>query len=209
MRKYLLYLLASLATAVLVTGCGNSGGTTQHDDSKDNASKASAAAFNEADVEFAQGMIPHHRQAVEMAALAPTRAEDLQVKKLAAQIKRAQDPEIRTMSAWLRSWGEDVPGDKGEDHGMDHGMDHGEMDMDEHMPGMMSGEQMSELETAKGAAFDRMFLEMMIEHHEGAIEMAETEQRDGKNAAAKKLAAKIEKSQTAEIDQMRKLLRSN
>ncbi|MEQ7010808.1 DUF305 domain-containing protein [Actinopolymorpha sp. B17G11] len=202
MRKPVAFLLASFAAAVLIVSCGGSG-TTQNDDAKNKPGDTTSAkaAFGDADVEFAQGMIPHHRQAVEMAELAPTRAQSPQVKELAAQIKRAQDPEIKTMSGWLRSWGEEVPEDTG-----DTGMDHGGMDMGEDMPGMMSGEQMADLEAAKGAAFDRMFMELMIDHHEGAIEMAETEQRDGENTAAKKLAATIEKAQTAEIAQMRKLL---
>jgi uncharacterized protein (DUF305 family) len=154
------------------------------------------AAFNDADVTFAQGMIPHHRQAVEMAELAETRAQRPEVKQLAAQIKAAQDPEIQTMTGWLNEWGEDVPEDM-EGHGA---MDSGDM------PGMMSSEDMDKLEAAKGAAFDAGFLEMMIEHHQGAIEMAKTEQKDGEYADAKQLAATIEKTQAAEIATMRRLL---
>jgi uncharacterized protein (DUF305 family) len=204
-RKPVAFLLAALAAASLIASCGGGDTTTQNDAAKTKpggAESAAAAAFNDADVEFAQAMIPHHRQAVEMADLAPARAQSPQVKELAAQIERAQDPEIKTMSGWLRSWGEEVP----EDMTGDPGMDHGGMDMGEDMPGMMSGEQIAELEAAKGAAFDRMFMEMMIEHHEGAIEMATTEQRAGKNTAAKKLAATIEKTQTAEIARMQQLL---
>jgi uncharacterized protein (DUF305 family) len=202
-RKRVTFLLATLAAAMLIASCG-SGDTTQNDDAQNKPSKtrAASASFNDADVEFAQGMIPHHRQAVEMADLAPTRAQNPEVEKLAAQIKAAQDPEIKTMSGWLKSWGEDVP----EDTAGDNGMDHDDMDMGEDMPGMMSAEQMAELKAAKGAAFDQMFMEMMIEHHEGAVEMANTEQSDGENTDAKELAATIEKAQTAEITTMRKLL---
>jgi uncharacterized protein (DUF305 family) len=203
-RQHVAYLLATFAAALLINGCGGGDPTTQNDAVQDKPGDTTAAAFNDADVEFAQGMIPHHRQAVEMADLAPTRAQSPQVKKLAARIKAAQDPEITTMSGWLKSWGKEVPQD------MDHdGMGHGSTDMGEDMPGMMSDEQMDELEAAKGTAFDRAFLEMMIEHHQGAIEMAKTEQLDGKDPAAKKLAATIEKAQTAEIAQMNELLDKN
>jgi uncharacterized protein (DUF305 family) len=185
-------LLAALASVVLIAGCGNGDTTAEPSPS---ATTTKAAGFNDADVTFAQGMIPHHRQAVEMAELAETRAESPQVKELAAQIKAAQDPEIQTMTGWLESWGEDVPEDMG-------GMDHGSMDM----PGMMSSEDMDKLEAAKGAEFDTMFMNMMIEHHNGAIEMAKTEQSDGQYADAKALAKTIEQAQTAEIATMRKLL---
>lgn len=158
---------------------------------------ASQGQHNAADVAFAKGMIPHHRQAVEMADLAPERAQSAEVKKLAADIKKAQDPEIRTLSGWLASWGEKVPAEGATDHSL-HGMD-----------GMMTAEEMAELENASGKAFDTAFMEMMIKHHEGAVEMAETEQADGAYAPAKKMAAEIIASQSAEIEQMNKLLGDN
>lgn len=191
-----------LAGALLLGACGNNDGTsgTTTEPTPKATTSAAAAAFNDADVTFAQDMIPHHRQAVDMAELAETRAESPQVKKLAAQIKAAQDPEIQTMTGWLEEWGKDVPEDMGDMEG------HGGMDMGDDMPGMMSSEDMDKLEAAKGAQFDKLFLDMMIEHHEGAVEMAKTEQADGKYATAKQLAATIEKAQTAEIATMRQLL---
>ena len=147
------------------------------------------AEHNDADVEFAQGMIPHHEQAVEMAAMAATQAESAEVKELAEQIEAAQAPEIEELRSWLETWGED------EDMG---GMDHGS--------GMMSDEEMEELESASGAEFDRMFLEMMIEHHEGAIEMAETEIDDGQFPDAVEMAETIKSTQEGEIDDMEALL---
>ncbi|MEV7141682.1 DUF305 domain-containing protein [Streptomyces tauricus] len=159
------------------------------------ASSAARGKHNAADVAFAQGMIPHHRQAVEMADLAEGRARSAEVKKLAADIDRAQGPEIRTLSGWLTSWGEDVPAEGG---GMDHST-HG-------MGAMMTDEEMTGLENASGTAFDTAFLKMMIKHHEGAVTMAKTEQTDGTSAPAVKLAGRIVTAQSTEIDRMTKLL---
>jgi uncharacterized protein (DUF305 family) len=171
----------------------------------DSASAASAPAsqgrHNTADVTFAQGMIPHHRQAVEMADLAPDRAQSAEVKKLAADIKKAQAPEIEKLSGWLTSWGETVPAEGAMDHSMHGGM--------EGMEGMMSAEEMTALGNASGKAFDTAFMEMMIKHHEGAVEMAKTEQADGAHTPARKMAADIIASQSAEIEQMKKLLGKN
>jgi uncharacterized protein (DUF305 family) len=182
-------LTAALLAASLLTlaACGN------EDDNGSNAE------HNDADVTFAQQMIPHHEQAIQMAGLAETRAESQEVKDLAADIEAAQDPEIETMTGWLESWGEDIP-----DDGMS-GMDHGDMSSDE-MPGMMSDDEMDDLMGSSGLGFDRMFLTMMIEHHEGAIEMAKTEQSDGKFPDAIELAEDIETAQTAEIRTMQDLL---
>ncbi len=140
-------------------------------------------------------MIPHHRQAVEMAGLAPDRAQSPAVKKLAEDIKKAQDPEIRTLSGWLTSWSEEVPAEGAMDHSM-----HGDME------GMMSAEEMDKLKASSDTAFDTAFMEMMIKHHEGAVAMAKTEQAEGAYAPAKKMAGDIITSQTAEISQMNKLL---
>ncbi|WP_448061801.1 DUF305 domain-containing protein [Cellulomonas hominis] len=153
------------------------------------------ADFNDADVTFATDMIPHHRQAVEMANLAPSRAQNQQVMDLAMQIQDAQDPEIQTMSGWLTAWGKPVPEDMSG------------MDMSGSMPGMMSAEEMSELEGMSGAEFDEMFLEMMIKHHQGAIRMAETELADVENPDAIALAQQVKAAQTAEIATMKGLLR--
>lgn len=196
---------ATGAAALLLAACGGSGDDTGSAGPGGHSAAASSSAsatasqgqHNAADVAFAKGMIPHHRQAVEMAVLAPERAQSAEVKKLAVDIKKAQDPEIRTLSGWLTSWGEEVPADGAMDHSM-HGMD-----------GMMTEQEMTELENASGKAFDTAFMEMMIEHHEGAVEMAKTEQADGAYAPAKKMAADIITSQSEEIEQMNKLLGKN
>ena len=160
-----------------------------------------AAEHNDADVTFAQEMIPHHEQPIRMAELAEARAESQEVKALAADIEAAQGPEIETMTDWLESWGEDVPDEDMSD------MDHGDMSSD-NMAGMMTEDEMAELEAASGAEFDRKFLTMMIEHHEGAIEMAKTEQSEGEFPEAVEVAKEIERAQAEEIQTMQDLLKS-
>ena len=127
---------------------------------------------------------------------AATKATNPQVKELSGRIEKAQDPEIATMSGWLRDWGQPVPSTA---PGMGHDQHTG-------MPGMMSDQEMNDLMTASGTGFDRMFLQMMIRHHQGAIEMATTEQQQGQHPDAKKLAGKIAADQAAEVTQMQGLL---
>ncbi|MFC9688872.1 DUF305 domain-containing protein [Kribbella sp. NPDC056951] len=157
-------------------------------------STTTAATFNDADVTFATQMIPHHQQAVQMSEMAGYTATTPEVKKLATEIKAAQDPEIKTLSGWLTSWGKPVPTPS-----------HGGHDMTD-MPGMMTEEEMSDLGNTDGALFDRMWIELMIKHHKGAITMAKTEQTSGKDAAAIALAKKIETDQTREIATLQRLL---
>lgn len=198
--------VAALGSAIalsLLTACGGGADTAGSGSGAPPAAAGSGEISeqrNAVDVEFAQGMIPHHRQAVEMSELAADRAQSEEVKALAEQISAAQGPEIETMTKFLETWGEPVP--EGSSMG---GMDHGGMDMGG-MPGMMTPEQMTELRNAEGAAFDRMFLEMMIAHHEGAVEMTHVEHVDGVNPQAKELAEQIETAQTEEISRMRDLL---
>ncbi|MCX5334574.1 DUF305 domain-containing protein [Streptomyces sp. NBC_00140] len=199
-------LMAATVTAALVlTACGDSdsnSGDAGHGSSHGTSSSPSpstAAAHNAQDVSFAQGMIPHHRQALEMAELATDRASSAQVKDLAARIEKAQDPEIKTMSGWLKSWGEEVPEAGASMPGMDHGSESG-------MPGMMDGADMEELGKAAGKDFDTMFLTMMVEHHEGAVDMAETEKTKGRYEPATAMADDIVTAQTAEIEEMNTLL---
>ncbi len=197
----------ALTLVLALTACGGHDMTSGAPEvaSTTNAAATVSEVRNAADVEFAQQMIVHHRGAIEMAALAADRAQSPEVQALAEQIQAAQAPEIDVMSGWLQTWGEEVP----EDAGMDHGAmgDHGDMsDMD--MPGMMSPEQMQQLEQAEGAAFDRIFLELMTEHHRGAVEMAQAEQEAGENPEAIALAEQIETSQVQEIDRMQQLRES-
>ena len=150
--------------------------------------------FSRADVMFAQMMIPHHEQAIEMSDL--ILAEDgvsPEVVELAEQITAAQAPEIEQMESWLEEWG--VPAMRGDGHGAMGGMG-----------GMLSEAAMDALEAADGAEAERLFLEGMIEHHEGAVAMAEQHQENGENAEALELTASIIESQTAEIELMEELL---
>jgi uncharacterized protein (DUF305 family) len=195
---------AALTVVLVLAGCGsNSGGHGSMPGMGNGASRRSGggpAAFNDADVAFAQMMIPHHRQAVDMATLADTRATDPQVKQLAAQIKAAQQPEIETMTGWLTRWGKPTTAPSGMP-GMDMGgAGHGSV------PGMMSDADMGRLTAASGKDFDRQFCTMMIAHHQGAIQMAKQEQTAGGNADANALAARIATGQQAEIDTMNKIL---
>ncbi len=155
---------------------------------------------NDADVTFAQEMIPHHAQAVQMSEMLLDKSDvDPEVVDLAEQIKDAQAPEIGTMSGWLEDWDEDVPptdmGDMGD-------MKMGNMDMN----GMMSADDVAALEDAAPDDAARLFLEGMTVHHEGAIEMAEQEVDEGSAPEAIDLAETIIDAQQGEIDQMEELL---
>jgi uncharacterized protein (DUF305 family) len=198
-------VVATAATAALLAACGSAGGghdmgsmgSSSSSPTASATSSTQAAGHNGADVTFATEMIQHHRQAVEMADLAATRAASPEVKDLATKIKGAQAPEIAAMSGWLTGWGEQVPEDV---TAMGHDMSSSDM------PGMMASGDMDKLTAASGAEFDTMFLTMMVGHHEGAVEMAKAEKAQGSYGPAKKLADDVVTAQTAEIAQMDKLL---
>ena len=189
---------AALAAVTLVlSGCGGS------DPIESSALPASA---NDADVSFAQDMIPHHQQALLMSDMALQAASTDELRELAARIQDAQTPEIEQMTGWLESWDETVPDLEALSHMM---MGHGDDDDSNDMPGMMDVGQMrrmNQMMVGGGLAFDQMWVRMMIEHHEGAIEMAQEEQVDGAYPEAIALAESIEKSQTAEIAEMEQML---
>lgn len=207
MKRIPALLAAALAT-LTVAACGGGSDTAAPASTPSAAnappadsttSPAPSTEFNDADVTFAQMMIPHHRQAIEMAKLAATRAANPEVKKLATAIEGAQDPEIQTMAGWLMAWGKEIPNDSMP------GMDHGGMGGKE-MPGMMSEQDMKMLESMSGAAFDREWLTMMVTHHQGAMTMAQKEQKNGENPDAVALAKKIESDQAVEVATMKRLL---
>lgn len=194
--KKLTITAVALSAVALLAGCGNDDGAS-HENMPGMSASAPAseqAEANQTDITFAQSMIPHHEQAIDMAELVPDRSTNQQVIGLAKQIEQAQAPEIKTMTQWLNQWGAGMQ--------MQHGGHGG-------MPGMMSDQDMTMLEHAKGTEFDRMWLRMMIEHHEGAIEMARTELEDGSYPAAQQLARAIVDAQQSEIDTMTKLLKQN
>lgn len=189
--------------ALALTACGAGGGEGHgggHGSGGDSGNKPAKGA-GKADVSFAQGMIPHHRQALEMSSLAASRAESGRVKSLAKRIAKAQEPEIGKLSGWLKSWGEKVPAEGGghSQHG-GHGEHSGHA-----MAGMMTPQDMAKLKKASGKEFDREFVRMMTAHHEGAVEMARTEESGGSYGPAKAMARDIRREQTAEIKEMRGL----
>jgi uncharacterized protein (DUF305 family) len=187
-RRTGLTLLAAAALGVLLAGCGGS-----HDMGM--ASPSSTTGASAADAMFAQMMIPHHQQAVEMSTLAETRASSPKIKALAAEIKEAQQPEIDQMTAWLEEWGIPVmPMDEAMSEHGGHGMS-----------GMLTDDQMQQLADANGPEFDRLFAEFMILHHEGAIDMAE-DVVDSKDPRVAALAAAIIKTQADEIAHMQGFL---
>lgn len=161
------------------------------------ACSSSDAEGRDGDVMFAQMMIPHHEQAVEMADLALEKdGVSAEVKDLATDIKAAQDPEIKTMSEWLTEWKAPASASNGMDHGGGH--DAG--------AGMMSDDDMQALQAAEGAEFDEQWLTMMIEHHEGAVEMAKDVLKTTKDPEVKALAEAVVSGQEAEISTMQGLL---
>ena len=195
----------TLGLAFTLTACGNDEPTT------DASTQVSETDHNDADVAFATDMIQHHAQALSMVDLTVDRTLDPEVQQLADDIREAQGPEIETMSDWLQDWDEEIPetmrdhSNAGHDmEGMGDSMD----GLDSDMPGMMSADDFDELENAPDSEFQTMWLEMMIAHHEGAVEMAQEEQDNGQYKPAVDLAGAVVETQAAEIDKMKTLLGS-
>jgi uncharacterized protein (DUF305 family) len=203
---------AALALAATLGACGTAERTAEDvavdvdspggvpDDGPDGRGDTDGgAAFVAQDVEFAQMMIIHHDGALEMAELAVERAETEEVRALAERIRAAQDPEIQLMESWLEQWGEDrePAGHAG------HGYEHDDSMM---MDGMDHDEAMEHLREQEGREFDRRFLELMIDHHRGAVVMSEQQLERGTNPAARELAEQIIADQEAEIAEMEQML---
>jgi uncharacterized protein (DUF305 family) len=212
---------AALAALAITAGCSNSGSEQQAGQTS-TATTATASgtaapsgqAQNPADVMFAQHMIPHHQQAIEMSDMVlDKQGIDPRVTELAKQIKAAQGPEIDQMQGWLKQW--DMP-----QMPMQSGMPmpsgdmpgHGDMTTTSGMPGMpgmsgmMSEQDMTALQNAQGVEAGKLFLTQMIAHHEGAITMAQKETKDGQYAAAIELSRSIVTSQQKEIETMKVIL---
>ncbi|MGW9549636.1 DUF305 domain-containing protein [Citricoccus zhacaiensis] len=232
MNKTTTLAALTLASALALTGCAtgtedeNAGSETTATSSAPATSEATAtdtatasdpatgtasgaaeeisAEHNDADVMFAQMMIPHHQQAIQMSEIMLAKQDqDPQIRQLAEQIKAAQGPEIDRMNAMLSAWGQEPMdmddmgmGDMG---GMDHGSGSG-------MSGMMSQEDLDRLEAATGDEATRLFLDGMIEHHKGAVDMAQGEVDNGQNPQAVALAEQVITDQEAEITQMEQML---
>ncbi|MFJ4652503.1 DUF305 domain-containing protein [Nocardia sp. NPDC088792] len=162
--------------AVLVAGCSSS--------------KSDSPTYNDADVSFLQMMYPHHAQAVDMAKMVPSRSRNQELITLAKSVENAQAPEMQQIAKLLESFGKPAPS----------------ATMDHAMAGIMTQDQMTKLASLSGPDFDKMWMQMMIEHHQGAIDMSNTESKNGTNADAKALAQSIVTAQQGEIDQMNKML---
>ncbi|MGW0084299.1 DUF305 domain-containing protein [Streptomyces sp. NPDC003393] len=216
-RRTIVRVLAPLALTVLavaVTGCDSgSGDDSAHADSrpangpsvlapgkpgeKNKVLSADEAQRrrrqddtpNTADISYAQMMIVHHRQALQMTRLAPDQAQSAKVKRLAERITAEQGPEIEAMRSWLK----DAHAEEQAGHAHDHGA----------MPGMATEEQLTELRAAHGEKFDALFLRLMITHHEGALTMATDVKGEGNNIRIEEMADDVIAQQSAEIKRMR------
>jgi len=177
----------AVLAAVLLVGCSGGGASGTSDDTGE---------FNDADLEFVQAMIPHHEQAIQMADMMSTDKASASTNELAGEIRAAQAPEIADMRALLAEWGEEE-----DPHAM-HKMD------DHSMHGMMTDDDFDALSATAGVDFERMWLQMMIEHHEGAIIMSEKVLGDGKHPRVRELAEAIIAAQRDEIARMNTLLGS-
>lgn len=203
-RIKLALVAGTSAVALLAAGCSNGDDKDgsmpgmDHGASSSSAPAASSSApaartdFNAADITFLQMMYPHHAQAVEMAKLVPSRSQNQELITLAKSVEQAQSPEMQQISTLLQAFGKPAPSTTMGGH--------------QGMSGMMTDDQMKQLEKLSGAEFDKMWMRMMIEHHQGAIAMANTELATGQNADAKALAQAITGAQQGEIDQMNRML---
>lgn len=208
-NKFLTLSATAIAAALALAGCstgtsgssatssasasgGNSMPGMDHNGSGMMSSSTPAAStqHNDADTMFAQGMIPHHEQAVKMSETMLQKKDiPAAVTALATRIKAAQAPEIETMTGWLKSWNESAT------MGAGHSMN-----------GMMGDDDLKQLDTAQGTEAAKLFLKQMIVHHQGAVMMAKTETSQGKNADAIKLSKDIVTAQESEIKEMQDLL---
>lgn len=175
----------------LLAAAALSGGAACGPHHEHSAPPPDSAGHNAQDAMFAQMMVPHHQQAITMSEHELAAGADPTVKDLAAQIKQAQGPEIQQMQGWLADW--HTPGGTAGHH---HG----------HGGGVMAPQQMDQFHQTRGPQADRAFLEMMTEHHRGAVDMARSEQQSGEDPRAKQLAASIAGGQEAQIAQMQRML---
>lgn len=181
-----LLVIPAVLLGLSLSGCGLISVTDANH--MDHGMMGEESGFSSADIMFAQMMIPHHQQAVDMGTLAETRAKDPKVKALAAQIKSEQAPEILQMKSWLEASGSSM--NMGHDMGMN---------------GMLTDSELLELNNSTGSVFDQLFIKGMIGHHEGAIAMAQTV-LNSKNKEVKALAQAIVSSQTKQITYLKELL---
>ena len=188
---------ASIVTAATLAACGSSGGTSNAGATSggmsdmpgmNQSASTSAKSWNDADVAFAQMMIPDHQMVAKMAALAETKAGNAQLKTLATQMKAGQSQNVEKLTGWLKAWGKPTTGDMA-------GMT---------MPGAMTDADMNKLKAKSGMEFDMMFAQMMINHHNGSMQMCRDEQANGLSTEAKAMADAMIKTQTAQVTSLQK-----
>ena len=191
--------LGALSAVAIVASCGSSSPTDQHaaqssvtaPTSTDATADAQPGVHNDADVAFARDMLAHHVQAIQLSAMVPSNTTNEQLITLAQKITGEQEPQLQAFRAWLLQWGEDPNADNSMHGGM---------------PGMVDQPTIDRLQTLNGPDFDKLWLQSMISHHQGAIGMAQAEIAHGQNPDAIALAKSIIATAQAEIDQMKQML---
>jgi uncharacterized protein (DUF305 family) len=189
----------------IAAGTGPTGAAAQSTPAQAAGTTAGQSYYTAADVAFMTGMIGHHAQAVLIAGWAPSHGASASIRALCERIVVGQQDEIALMKRWLRDRNQPVP-DADASHAMMPGMDQAMMPM---MPGMLTAEQLVQLDQARGPAFDRMFLTFMIQHHKGAIVMVDQlfgSQGAGEEERVFRFASDVFADQTTEIDRMQKML---
>jgi uncharacterized protein (DUF305 family) len=191
-RRRVLLAGAAAGISLLLTACGGGDdGASADTGSPAGDATTAAATFNDADVMFAQQMITHHQQVVDMAELAEKNAKSPELKTLATDMKTGDAAVVQQLTTMLTTWGKPTTMES-----MDHGS----------MPGMTSEKDMQMLESMKGTEFDRMFIQMMIAHHNGSMQMTMEQKSNGSNAEAKTLADEMHTTQTTQVAQLEKVL---
>lgn len=192
-------VLTALAAMFFLAACSSSQNEshTEHEQTSEPVITGTPAGFNADDVAFATNMIPHHQQAIDLSALVPERSTNPAVMALAEKITAAQQPEINALRVFLVQWNENPEDGNAGGHEGGHGQ----------MQGMVDEATMAKLQTLKGSEFDTLWLESMISHHQGAIEMAKAEIANGENVDAKSMAQAIVDTQEAEIGEMNDILK--
>jgi uncharacterized protein (DUF305 family) len=187
LRLVRIVAIVALLATMAVSGCGRSSDHGQ--------ATGTQPAHNRADVVFATDMLPHHQQALDLSAMVPDRSIDPALIKLASNIATAQAPEIQKMKGWVVQWSQGADTTSG-----------GQAQTSMH--GMVDQATMTKVASSKGVEFDKQWLQAMIGHHRGAVEMAQAEINNGVNTDAVAMAHSIVTTQQAEIDQMSKMLES-
>ena len=194
---------AALVLAIVMAGCTGPADSAGDGNSETGSTETPVitgepAGYNADDVAFATNMVPHHKQAIDLSKLVPERSTNPELAALASQIAAVQQPEINILNVFLVQWNEnpDVGSSDPEGHA-----GHGES-----MQGMVDDATLSKLESLRGAEFDKLWLESMISHHQGAVEMAKAEIANGENVDAIAMANTMVATQEAEIAQMKQML---